>query len=196
MTMKRTGIFGGTFDPPTKAHVAIANAALENLSLDRVIFLPANQNPHKQETVPTPAEIRVEMLRAVVEVNDAFSIDLCEIERRGLSYTYDTLQYLSEKLKDSELYFIQGADSLISFPRWYKYEELLELATFVFFPRVGWDIEEVDKEILKKVTLFNNPHFDISSTMARNQIRDGKSVNDLVEGSVLNVIEKYKLYRK
>ena len=125
--MKKIGVFGGTFDPIHIGHIYIAYEAYKILELDEVIFMPAGNPPHKKWKDITDEIIRYEMVKKAIEPYSFFSINNYEIEKKGLSFTYETLRYLHESFKEVELYFITGADCLINLNSWKNINEILNL---------------------------------------------------------------------
>lgn len=113
----RVGLFGGTFDPPHVAHLAVAEAALEQGGLDQILWMPAAESPFKQGQHTTPASHRLEMVRRAVTHHPHFAVSELEVARGGTSYTVDTLRALNREDPERELFLIMGGDSLASFPR-------------------------------------------------------------------------------
>lgn len=142
--MKRYGIIGGTFDPIHYAHLYIAYEAKEQLNLDKVIFMPAGMQPLKANNIITDSKLRYNMVKAAIESYGEFSISNYEIEKGGLSFTYETLEYFKNKsAEDMELFFITGADCLETLEKWREVEKIFSLATLVVFPRGGMSKEEM-----------------------------------------------------
>ncbi len=137
MPKERIGIMGGTFNPVHQGHIAMALAAMKTASLDRVLFLPDGQPPHK--TGITPAEDRWRML--VAATVNLKHVEPCrmELDRAGTTYTFDTLTSLREQFPKADLYYIIGADTLMQLKNWYRWQEVLPLCTFLVCPRVGTD---------------------------------------------------------
>ncbi len=136
--MARIGILGGTFDPPHNGHIALAFAALAQLQLDRIIFIPANKPPHKPETVISSANDRLNMLRLAIDSIKDFDLSEIELHRPGNSYTIETLSELKAVYPDDEFYFIIGADNVAEMEGWHKPEEIFKLATIAAANRPGY----------------------------------------------------------
>lgn len=200
--MKRYGIIGGTFDPIHYAHLYIAYEAKEQLDLDEVIFMPAGQQPLKAENKVTDAKLRYEMVKEAIKPYDEFSISDYEIEKQGLSYTYKTLEHYKNLNKESELFFITGADCLINLEKWKEVSKIFEMCTFVVFARGGIDTDELEikkKEIEDKyrgsIVILKLKELEISSTDIRQRIRDGKRVDFFIPKKVNDFIIKNNLYK-
>lgn len=170
--MKRYGIIGGTFDPIHYAHLYIAYEAQKQLNLDKVIFMPAGKQPLKTGNKVTEPDLRYEMVKMAIEPFDEFSISSYELEKKGLSFTYETLEYLTEnkiendieiigennksvgennylksnKGKEKELFFITGADCLMDIEKWREVSRIFSLCTLVVFVRGGFNKEDLIKQ--------------------------------------------------
>ncbi|CAH0347081.1 nicotinate-nucleotide adenylyltransferase [Bacillus sp. CECT 9360] len=187
--MKKIGILGGTFDPPHIGHLVVANEVLDALQLDQIRFMPNHVPPHKEKTQDVTDEARVEMLSLSIEGNDSFSIEKIEIERKGTSYTYDTIEQIRQKEPDHEFYFIIGADMIEYLPHWHKIDELMKLVRFVGVKRPTYS-EVTDYPI----TMVNIPEMLISSSLIREKIKKGKTVKYLLPEKVIRYIEENDLY--
>ena len=196
--MSKIGIMGGTFNPVHNAHLIIAENALEEFGLDKIMFLPNAMPPHKEMDFYISPDARYELVEAAVSDNERFFVSDFEIARGGKSYTVDTLKAFKEMYKGDELYFIIGGDSLRDFNKWYCPEEIAKLCTLLVYPREDIDIKEHILEISKTydATIFEirAPRFDISSSMIRQRIRDGKTIKYLVPQKVLDKIFENKYY--
>ena len=129
----RIGLYGGTFNPVHLGHVGIARRAVADLSLDRLIVIPANVSPFKTE-VPMPWE-RVELVKAAFRDLEKTAVDLREIARGGISYAIDTVREIAAENPGAELFFIVGEDSVEGLPRWKDIDELKKIVTFKSYPR-------------------------------------------------------------
>lgn len=129
----RIGLYGGTFNPVHLGHVGIARRAIADLSLDRLIVIPANVSPFKTE-VPMPWK-RVELVKAAFRDLEKTAVDLREIARGGISYAIDTVREIAAENPGAELFFIVGEDSVEGLPRWKDIDELKKLVTFKSYPR-------------------------------------------------------------
>ena len=200
MTM-RVGVFGGTFDPIHDGHLVAANESAWILGLDRVLFLPAGNPPHKQGETVTTAEDRVAMVRLALADNPRFELCTLELERTGPSYTVDTLRELHRREPGIEPYFIVGMDSLADLPSWHDPGGILKLAHLVAVHRAGWDIIDVNdlnKRVpgaMGRVTILRIPGLDIASSDLRDRIAAGRPVRYLIPDPVIAYIEERHLFR-
>lgn len=190
----RIGVFGGTFDPPHVGHLLLATDAREALELDRVIFVPAATQPFKVNTPPVAsARDRLEMVRLAVADDANYTVDDTEIDRKGLSFTVDTLEQLSRKHSGAKLFLLLGEDALAGIGGWRSPERIRELATLAVMRRSGSGSAET--AIADGVTTLSARRIDVSSTEIRDRLRAGKSIKGFVPESVERFIEARGLYR-
>ena len=190
---QRLGILGGTFDPVHCGHLLLARHVLEALHLDRVLFVPAADPPHKSE-VPAPPEHRWRMVCAAVEGHDGLEASDLELRRPGVSYTVDTLRRLRDERPGDERFLIIGADNVPELESWHDPEGILELAAVV----AGSRVEAGDLPVgafSDRVERVDTPIFDISSTEIRRRVRAGLPVRCLVPDAVERYIAGHGLYR-
>lgn len=203
--MKRYGIIGGTFDPIHNAHLYIAYEAREQLDLDEVIFMPAGKQPFKVNNIVTDSKLRYEMVKIATEPFNEFSVSSYEIEKGGLSFTYETLQHFKgesyDQNEDKELFFITGADCLISIEEWREVEKIFSLATLVVFARDGISKSEMieKKKIIEekyngKIIILDLKELEISSTDIRERINQNKRIDFFVPQKVVDIIYNNELY--
>ena len=185
--MQKIGIYGGTFDPIHIAHLILARDALEELQLEKIIFVPAAVSPQKPAPCAT-AELRLQMLRAAIEPAGPFEIDDCELRRPPPSYTIDTVEQLAKKYPKSELFFLIGDDNLRSLPGWRRFNDLRQIVTFVVLPR---SISPVLHEYISV-----GRRIDISATEIRNRVARGQPIRYLVPEAVEEIISRECLYRE
>jgi len=191
----RIGVFGGTFDPPHVGHLLLAADAREALQLDRLIFIPAGTQPFKLGTPPVASgQDRLEMVRLAVADDANYAVDDAEINRRGLSYTVDTLEHLSERFKGAQLFLLMGQDALAGFPQWRNPERIRELATLAAMERSGTPGPRSEVAAEGVVTV-STRRVDVSSTEIRERRRAKKSIKGFVPESVERFIEARGLYR-
>src|SRR5208283_4216416 len=133
----KLGLFGGSFDPVHLGHLLVAQAAMEELALDRLFFIPAAQSPFKPESKPAPAPIRLQLLRLALAGKTNCEIDEQEILRGGVSYTVETLRDYTRRFPQAELFYLIGADNAAKLNHWREANELARLAEFVAIPRPG-----------------------------------------------------------
>ena len=191
----RIGVFGGTFDPPHIGHLLVANDAREALELDRLIFVPAGAQPFKVETPPVASgQDRLEMVRLAVSDDANYVVDDAEINRKGLSFTVDTLEHLSERNPAARLFLLMGEDVLAGFEKWRSPARIRELATLVAVSRGGL-AESAADPATSAVLRVSTRRVDVSSTEIRERRRAGKSIKGFVPESVERFIDVRGLYR-
>ena len=198
----RIGVMGGSFDPPHIAHLIMAESVREALALDRVLFVPARDQPLKPGMGVAPVHHRVEMVRLAITDNPHFALSTIDIDRAGPSYTVDTLRLLREEWGGPErasLWFIVGADSLISFPRWRDPDGILTQARLAVVRRPDYALDLVQlhaqvPQLADSVDWIDAPLIDISSTGIRARIQEGRSVRYLFPDAVQEYIEAHGLY--
>jgi len=188
----KLGIFGGTFDPPHIAHLIGAELVRGEFHLDRILFIPTYIPPHKEQPEISPAA-RMRMLHIAIEDNPYFQLLDWEIKRREISYTVDTIREIIEKNPGDSLYLIMGTDQALEFREWKEPETLITLLEFIIVTRPGIDRKRIDKMLREKAQFFEL-NIDISSTMIRNRIKDGKSIRYLIPENVREYIVANGLY--
>lgn len=186
---KRIGLYGGTFNPIHTSHLIVGDQVGNALGLDKVMFLPDVVPPHVDTKYAIDPQLRVEMIRLAIQGNPLFDIELAEIERGGVSYTYDTVVALMKKHPDVDYYFIIGGDMVQYLPKWHRIDELSKLVTFVGVQRRGFETESKYPVVWVDV-----PMIDISSTDIRQRIKEGQSVRYFVPDSVIHFIKEHHLY--
>lgn len=199
---ERIGVFGGSFDPVHIGHLIIAQDALEQLELDRVIFVPAAISPHKQDQQPTEGRHRFEMLKRATADNLKFEVSDLELLRGGVSYTVDTMEHQQEAHPNAELFFIVGFDSLRKMHHWHRVERLFEICTVVPFGRGGEDPDMVlaesglSNDWKKKLSdrLIRVHEVEVSASEIRMRIAEGLSIQTLVPPEVAMYIAEHNLY--
>lgn len=192
------GIFGGTFNPVHNGHLLIAEDVREKLNLDKVLFIPAENPPHKKVHNLADSCHRLEMIKLAIKGNPYFSVSDIEIKRGGVSYSIETIKALKEIYqKGTMFFFIMGADSILEFMEWKEWKSLLGLCNFVVAPRRGYEVGAGSKPALNKNVLFLQTRmFDISSTEIREKIRNGEPIGYFVPDAVAKYIKEHKLYGK
>lgn len=197
----KIGVFGGTFNPPHLAHLNIAEDFSRRLNFDKLIIIPTYQPPHKQAQSLADGEDRLEMCRLLFDAENTEISDM-EIRRQGKSYTYDTLCQLEEKYPEAELYLIIGSDMLLSFHKWYRYEDILRKCTLCVLTREN-DIDNAHMKAYAIETLGlgeGNIVFSsleptvLSSTRIREMVARGEDVSTLTGEKVWAYIKEKRLY--
>ena len=200
----RLGLFGGTFDPIHLGHMILAEHCREACRLDRVLFIPAGQPPHKTERQITPGRQRLEMVELAIAGHPAFAASSIELDHEGPSYSVHTVAALAGEHTGAELFFLIGSDSLADLPLWYQPARLAELATIVVATRPGSErpdfaplravlgtaaIERIEQHIVEI------PLIQISSSAIRARAAAGLSIRFLVPRAVECYVETHGLYR-
>ena len=190
--MQRIGLFGGSFDPVHLGHLLVAQAAIEELGLDRLFFVPAAQSPFKPEIKPTAASIRLQLLRLALAGKTNCEIDEQEVRRGGISYTIETLHDYARCFLKAELFYLVGADSAAKLREWREANELARLAQFVAIPRPGQ--APVNFPTPFHGRMLKGFPFDISSSQIRARVKAGLPIDHLVPPPVAEAIRAAKLY--
>ena len=187
----KIGIFGGTFNPIHKAHVEIVKFILKELNLDKIIIIPVGKASHKNDILVN-GELRKKMCELAFEGEKDIVISDIEIKSKKVSYTIDTLKKLiSYYGGHNEFYEIIGEDSAYTFSSWKEYEKILELSKVVVFRREGYERKLEHHNII----YLDTPFYNISSTMIRDRLSKGESIEDLLPDSVADFIKKNNLYQ-
>jgi nicotinate-nucleotide adenylyltransferase len=192
------GILGGTFNPPHRGHLALARHARAELGLDRVLLMPAYSAPHKGDEEDPGPQRRLEMCR--LAVGEEPGVEACglEIERGGPSYTVDTLRAIKQSKPEAELTFIVGADMARTLPAWREPRALVELAGLAVAEREDAGREDVLRALAPlsaEVAFLKMPLVEISSSIVRERVHKGESIDELVEPAVAEYIAEHGLYR-
>lgn len=193
----RFGLYGGTFDPPHIAHLAVAERAWQTLQLDRLILMPCFQSPLKGEATAS-SEQRLEMLRLAVADRPEFEISDVELRRGGRSYTAETIEALVSESEPADWWLILGTDALADFERWYQPDRILRQCRLAVAERPGDGLDEVlprlgaaCREAIDPVPI---PPLAVASSALRDDVAAGRSIRYLVTDSVLGFILKHQLY--
>lgn len=217
MTLRRVGVFGGTFDPPHLGHLLLAETIREQFALDEVLFVPCHEPPHKERPDLTPATHRYAMVVAATLQNPAFSPSALEVNRPGKSFSIDTVRALGDELgTDTRVFFVAGLDSFLQIETWKESEALLEACSFIVVSRPNNSFDRV-REVLPesvharlvdtcgdanadtdtnelRIYLSDAVHFDLSSTEIRRRARAGESNRYRVTSEVERYIQTHELY--
>lgn len=190
----RLGVMGGTFDPIHHGHLVAASEVTTLFSLDEVVFVPTGEPWQKHQGEVSPAEDRYLMTVIATASNPRFSVSRVDVERRGPTYTVDTLTDLRAERPDAELFFITGADALAQILSWRRADEVFELAHFIGVTRPGYVLDD-DHLPAGSVSLVEVPAMAISSSDCRDRVSRSLPVWYLVPDGVVQYIEKRRLYR-
>lgn len=197
--MEKIGLMGGTFNPIHNGHVNIARQALTQGLVDRVLFMPSGNPPHKHTEIADKLD-RLAMAELAVEGERGMTVCREEIERTGVIYTVDTLRALREQFPEDELFFMIGADTVFQLSAWRDIETVITLCAFLVMPRPGEDVDAVIEKIREwttrgaKLTLMAGAQNDISSTEIRRMLAENKAINALVPSGVNEYIHHFGLY--
>lgn len=190
----RTGIFGGTFDPPHMGHLIAAEAARELLHLDLVRVIPAAVSPHKLQLESSPAAMRLKMTLLAFGGNPAFLIDDRELRREGPSYMVDTLVELHRESPRDEFYLMIGKDNIAEFGTWKEPEKIFQMCSVVSLNRTWRQGREFAILYDDRIQHLDTPLVDVSSSIIRQRVREGRSIRYLVPQAVGRYILQHKLY--
>jgi nicotinate-nucleotide adenylyltransferase len=196
----KIGIMGGTFDPIHKGHVLLAKEAYDSLGLDKVLFMPSGKSYMKSNV--SDVNKRVEMVKLAIKEYAQFEISLIEAQKKGNSYTCETLEDLKRANPDTEYYFIIGADSLFQIEKWYNPEKIFELSQIVCTVRDEYDIDSIKQkgnELSKlgaSITYLDIPKIEMSSTKIRAMVKRGLPVEEYVGRAVADYIIQEHLYNE
>ena len=184
----KTGLFGGAFNPIHNGHLKVARTAIENEKLDRLIFIPTGNAPHKREG-DVSREDRLKMIEGAIKNEEKMFVSEYELKREEVSYSADTIEHFKNLYPNDELYFIIGDDSYSNFGSWHEPQRILDASTVLVFPREGVVISPPFKEVkMEKI--------EISSKDIRERIKRGKNCEKLLPKSVLDYIIKGELYTR
>ncbi len=205
----KLGLYGGSFDPVHLGHLLVAQAAVEELGLDRLFFIPAAQSPFKPENKPAPAAIRLQLLRLALAGRTDCEIDDQEIRRGGVSYAVDTVRAYAKRFPTAQLFYLIGADNVAKLNEWREADELAKLAEFVVIPRPGDAVggsgfsrsgppeggtPNLDFPKPFRGRALKGFPFGVSSSEIRARVKAGMPIDCLVPPFVAEAIQAAKLY--
>ena len=200
-TMRKVGIMGGTFDPIHIGHLILGENAYLQFGLDKVVFMPSGNPPHKKDRDGGTDLQRMDMVKLAIASNTHFEISDIEMNEEGYTYTYRTLERLVKEHPDTEYYFIIGADSLFYFDSWKNPQRIADACTLVVATRNHTSDEKLDEKIEFVRKLFNakiekldTENIDCSSSQIRSWIKEGHTVKYYVPDTVINYIHTYHVY--
>jgi nicotinate-nucleotide adenylyltransferase len=196
---ERIGILGGTFDPPHLGHLILAQSAVEVLDLQRVLFVPVADPPHKQGQPITPVIHRVAMLQAAIADQPIFEFSGVDLNRPGPHFTVDTVRILAAQMPEATLYFLMGGDSLHDLPTWHDPTGIISQVQLgvVHRPEQTFDLDTLARQIpgiAERVALIESPEIGISATDLRARVCNGRSLRYLTPDSVIAYIQAHNLY--
>ncbi len=191
-TSRRIGILGGLFDPPHIGHLIIAQAVLEEFSLDTILFVPAGNPPHKSRY--SPYTVRYAMTARAIKNNKNFGVSDIEKRISGKTYTIDVIRQL-KKTNRGTLHLIMGSDQWSEIKTWRAPHALLRECTIIVVPRTGYRISKSNHP-RRAILISSAPRIDISSTLIRKRVRGRRSIQYLVTPAVYTYIKEHKLYEE
>jgi nicotinate-nucleotide adenylyltransferase len=195
----RVGILGGAFNPPHLGHLVCAQEALVQLELDRVVFVPVGEAPHRTLDDDPGSEARLEMVELAIADDERFVASRIEMDREGPSYTADTLEQLRAEASEDELFLILGGDQAAALASWHEPEQVLERATLAVFERMSWGRNAIIIKIgrmpgAERVRYLDMPLIQVSSSSIRRRVREGVPIRYLVPDKVVEYIATNELY--
>jgi nicotinate-nucleotide adenylyltransferase len=188
---KKIAVLGGAFDPVHLGHLVLAEYALNEFSLDKVLLLPYNISAHK-EPPQAAAKDRLNMLKLAIIDNPAIEVSDIEIKRGGLSYSYETLKYLKSIRPQDRLYFIIGSDAFSGLKSWKNYKSLINCARFIVAVRAGARVKRIKAVRYDKILI---PNIDVSSSYIKERVKRGLSLRYLLPDKIRDYIINFRLYR-
>ena len=192
--MRRLGLLGGSFDPPHLGHLWIATFAHEQLDLERVLLVPASVPPHKSEGTIAPYRFRLDLLHQLALRRPWLQASDLEADASEPSYTIHTLQKVSAGLASAdELWLLLGSDSMQDFPQWHKPDEILAIASLAVYGRGGHDVEPPRRARFRRI---DGPACGLSSTMIRDRLRKGLSIDGMVPEEIVASLLSADVYRR
>jgi len=199
---KRLGLLGGTFDPPHIAHLILAEEALFQLELRKILWILTPDPPHKRDREITPVEMRIELLTAALDHHPDFKLSSVDIDRPPPHYAVDTVKLIKSENPNTSIVYLMGSDSLTDLPTWHNPGDFINICDEIgvmLRPGVTLDQTEIEKTlpgILSKLRYIFAPRLEISSSAIRNRICLGQPFRFLVTSEVFLIIKKLKLYRE
>ena len=200
---RKVGIMGGTFDPIHIGHLILGESAWEQFGLEKILFMPSGNPPHKKNRHGATNEQRVEMVRLAIASNEHFELSLAEMHEQGYVYTKETLRRLRAQNPDTDYYFIIGADSLLSFDTWMCPQEICDQCVLVAAVRdqmAEKDLDEAIRSVRERfhadVRKLSSPNLDISSHTIRQWRSEGRSIRYYVTDPVVNYIYENGIYER
>ena len=199
--MRKVGIMGGTFDPIHIGHLILGENAYLQFGLDKVVFMPSGNPPHKRDRDGGSDLQRMDMVKLAIASNTHFEISDIEMNEEGYTYTDRTLEKLVCEHPDTEYYFIIGADSLFYFDTWKNPQRIADACTLVVATRNHTSDEKLDEKIEfvrkrfnAKIEKLDTENIDCSSSQIRSWIKEGHTVKYYVPDTVINYIHTYHVY--
>jgi nicotinate-nucleotide adenylyltransferase len=195
------GVLGSAFNPPHLGHLALAQEALWQLGLSKIIFVPTGEAPHKRIADDPGREERLAMTRLAASDDARFSVSALEVEREGPSYTYETLRLLAAENGDTELVFVMGADAAVGLESWREPKQVVAVARLAIARRAGVSEAEVAAVLRslgaeERTAMLEMPQFGVSSSAVRERAAAGRPLRYLVTEPVARFIEEKGTYSR
>jgi nicotinate-nucleotide adenylyltransferase len=195
----RVGILGGAFNPPHIGHLVCAQEALIQLELEKIVFVPVGQAPHRGIEADPGAETRLELVELAIADDDRFESSRIELDREGPSYTSETLRQMRSAAPDDEHFLILGGDQAAALGSWHEPEEVLSLATVAVVERVSWTRNAIAIKLgrlkgAQRVRYLDMPLIQVSSSAIRRRVAAGRPIRYLVPDAVASYVEANGLY--
>ena len=200
---RKVGVMGGTFNPIHMGHLLLAEWAMEKAGLDQILFIPTGNPYMKDNCHVLSGEIRIQMTALAIADHPDFKVSGMEVERKGHTYTCDTMEQLKKKSPKDEFYFIMGADCLHTIEKWRDPQRIFEFCSVIAAARNGSSLQQMEekcKELSRKfhgnIFLLQFPAMEISSTDIRERVACGRSIRYLVPEKVRDYIISNRLYQE
>jgi nicotinate-nucleotide adenylyltransferase len=195
----RIGILGGTFDPPHFGHLQMAEAALTQLALDKVLFAPVGVQPLKQEERSNTPEHRARMVELAIADEPRFALSRADLDRPGPHYTVDLLTIIQQQYPEASLWFIMGEDSLSDLLRWRNPARIIQLARLAVLRRPGYEpdwaiLDRALPDLRTRIDWIEHAEIAISGTDIRERVQRGLSIDTLVPARVIDYLVAQHLY--
>ncbi|MBR0142248.1 MAG: nicotinate (nicotinamide) nucleotide adenylyltransferase [Ruminococcus sp.] len=196
----KIGIYGGSFNPVHNGHMHLAEAALKEFELDMIFFVPCRISPHRFDGDYVSGKDRLEMLRLACGDNPKFQVSGYELENERTSYSIYTVEYFKKKFPDDELYLLVGSDMLLSFEKWYRFEDILKNVTLAVVSRTDGDRDILLEKAEKlgeygRITIGKSAPLMVSSTEIRKKIAKNENCSCYLDKNVVQYIRMGNLYR-
>lgn len=197
----KIAIFGGSFNPIHNAHIKLAKRFVDEISLDKVIFVPTHTTPLKDNSVVIDSQHRLRMCKLALISYKNFEVSDVELKREGISYSSDTIAYYKELYPNDKLYFILGADMFLALEKWHEYEYIFKNVTLLTAPRDDCDFSQLCDKFMEyekyncKAYISRDYIEDLSSTFLRDMIKENNDVSAYLNKDVIEYIKEYHLYR-
>lgn len=194
--MNKVCLIGGTFNPIHIAHLIIAEEIRQKFHFKKVLFIPSAYPPHKNIKEIIDISFRYQMTKLAIASNPFFDISAIEMNRKGFSYSIETLREFKKNYGEkTEFFFLIGLDAILEISTWKEEKQLFKMCRFIVVPRTGYDLSKLKPEIKNQIEIVEITQMDISSTKIRKMVKEGKSIKYLVTPEVEEYIKQKELYK-